>query len=51
MKRSESEHAIRAAGSILATNELLVIGSQAIHGSIGDIFEEAGGYRHLAKTS
>jgi hypothetical protein len=38
MKRSEFDHAIRAAGSILGEPEILVIGSQAIHGSIsGDL--------------
>jgi hypothetical protein len=42
MKRSEFEHAIRAAGSILGESEILVIGSQAIHGSIsGDLPAEA----------
>ncbi|HLG20732.1 MAG TPA: DUF6036 family nucleotidyltransferase [Bdellovibrionota bacterium] len=33
MKRREFEHAVRAAGAVLGTNELLVIGSQALHGS------------------
>ena len=42
MKRSEFEHAIRAAGSILGTAELVVIGSQAIHATVtGDLPEEA----------
>lgn len=41
MKRSEFEHAIRAAGSILGTNELIVIGSQAIHAAIRDELPEA----------
>lgn len=42
MKRSEFDHAIRAAGSILGESEILVIGSQAIHGSIsGDLPAEA----------
>jgi hypothetical protein len=42
MKRTEFEHAIRAAGSILGTNELMVIGSQAIHATVaGDLPEEA----------
>lgn len=36
MKRSEFEHAIRAAGSILGTNDLIVIGSQAIHATISE---------------
>ena len=36
------DHAIRAAGSILGESEILVIGSQAIHGSIaGDLPAEA----------
>ena len=34
MKRAEFDHAIRAAGSILGESEILVIGSQAIHGSV-----------------
>jgi len=42
MKRSKFEHTIRAAGSILGETEILVIGSQAIHGSIsGDVPAEA----------
>ena len=42
MKRDEFEHAIRAAGAILGVNEVIVIGSQALHGSIeGDLPEEA----------
>jgi len=41
MKRHEFEHAIRAAGAILSTDKLLVIGSQAIHGSTTRLFEEA----------
>lgn len=42
MKRSEFEHAIRAAGSILGTTELIVIGSQAIHATVSaDLPEEA----------
>lgn len=41
MKRKEFEHTIRAAGSILGVNELLVIGSQAIHASIDFEFHEA----------
>lgn len=36
MTRSEFEHAIRAAGAVLDTDELLVIGSQALHGSLDD---------------
>ncbi len=34
MKRVEFEHAIRAAGSVLNANEVLVIGSQAPHASV-----------------
>ena len=42
MKRAEFDHAVRAAGGILGETEILVIGSQAIHGSIsGDLPEEA----------
>ena len=41
MKRHEFEHAIRAAGSILGTTELLVIGSQAIHATVRDELPEA----------
>ena len=36
MKRSEFDHAIRAAGSILGESEILVFGSQAVHGSLTD---------------
>ncbi len=43
MRRSEFDHAIRAAGSILGEKEVLIIGSQAIHGSISSrLPEEAG---------
>ncbi len=42
MTRSEFEHAIRAAGGVLGTTELLVIGSQAIHATVdGDLPEAA----------
>ena len=42
MNRDEFNHALRAAASVLDEWELLVIGSQAIHGSIsGELFEEA----------
>lgn len=34
MNRTAFDHAIRAAGGVLGENELLVIGSQAVHGSI-----------------
>ncbi len=43
MKRSEFDHTIRAAGAILGDTEILVIGSQAAHGSLtGDLPEAAG---------
>lgn len=42
MTREQFEHAVRAAGAILGVNELLVIGSQALHGTVeGDLPEEA----------
>jgi hypothetical protein len=42
VKRTEFEHAVRAAAAILGVDELLVIGSQALHGSVeGDLPEEA----------
>lgn len=42
MKREEFEHAIRAAGAVLGVNEVLVIGSQALHASVdGPLPEEA----------
>ena len=42
MNREEFDHAIRAAGAILGENELLVIGSQALHASVpGDVPPEA----------
>lgn len=42
MKRSEFEHAVRAAGSVLGVDEIFVIGSQALHGSVeGDLPDEA----------
>ena len=42
MKRAEFEHAIRAAAAVLGLEEVLVIGSQALHGSVaGDLPEEA----------
>ena len=42
MKRAEFEHAIRAAAAVLGVEEVLVIGSQALHGSVaGDLPEEA----------
>lgn len=42
MTRAEFEHAVRAAAAVLGVDELLVIGSQALHGSVaGDLPEEA----------
>ncbi len=41
MNRNEFDHAIRAAGSILGVSEVLVIGSQAIHGSVEELPPEA----------
>lgn len=42
MKRTECEHTIRAAGAVLGVNEVLVIGSQALHASVpGDLPDEA----------
>ncbi|MBM4184314.1 MAG: hypothetical protein FJ207_08805 [Gemmatimonadetes bacterium] len=40
MTRHEFEHAIRAAGAVLGVNELIVIGSQALHGSLEDDLPE-----------
>ncbi len=34
MTREQFEHAIRAAGAVLGVSDLLVIGSQAVHGSM-----------------
>lgn len=41
MKREAFEHTIRAAGAILGVNEVLVIGSQAIHASYSGMIPEA----------
>ena len=42
MTRDQFEHAIRAAGAVLGVSELLVIGSQAVHGSLnGELPVEA----------
>jgi hypothetical protein len=41
LNKAQFEHAIRAAGAILGDNEVLVIGSQAIHASINYKLEEA----------
>jgi hypothetical protein len=36
MTRAQFEHAIRAAGAVLGVSEVLVIGSQAVHGSMNE---------------
>ena len=41
MNKDQFEHTIRAAGSILGENKVLVIGSQAIHASIDYYLPEA----------
>jgi hypothetical protein len=41
MKRSQFDHTIRAAGSILGESEVLVIGSQAVHGSLTEVPPQA----------
>lgn len=42
MRREEFDHTVRAAGSVLGENEVLVIGSQAVHAWIsGDLPPEA----------
>ncbi|MBI2068353.1 MAG: hypothetical protein HYT77_10135 [Deltaproteobacteria bacterium] len=41
MRREQFEHTIRAAGAILGTDQLLVIGSQAIHASYRRVLPEA----------
>lgn len=42
MNRNAFDHAVRAAGAVLGEYEILVIGSQAVHGSIsGDLPPEA----------
>ena len=42
MTRDQFEHAVRAAGAVLGVSEVLVIGSQAIHGSLeGELPQEA----------
>lgn len=41
MKRIQFDHTIRAAGSILGVNDVLVIGSQAVHASIDFELPEA----------
>lgn len=42
MNRKAFDHAVRAAGAVLNENEIVVIGSQAVHGTIaGDLPPEA----------
>lgn len=41
MRRAQFEHAVRAAGAILDADEVLVIGSQAIHAVLDTLFPEA----------
>ena len=42
MNRGQFDHALRAAAAVLGVTEVLVIGSQALHGTIvGDLPEEA----------
>lgn len=41
MNRDEFDHGIRAAASILGVDEILVIGSQAIHASVDEPLPEA----------
>lgn len=36
MNRAAFDHAVRAAGAVLGVTEILVVGSQAIHGSLKD---------------
>jgi hypothetical protein len=42
MKRAQFEHTVRAAGAVLGVDEVIVIGSQALHAAVeGDLPEEA----------
>lgn len=41
MKRAQFAHTVRAAGAILNTDAVLVIGSQAVHAWLDDLFPEA----------
>jgi len=41
MNKDQFEHTVRAAGAILGENKILVIGSQAIHGSVDYSIPEA----------
>lgn len=41
MNKAQFDHTIRAAAAILGAGEVLVIGSQAIHASVDEMFPEA----------
>jgi hypothetical protein len=41
MTRDQFEHAVRAAGAVLGVDEVIVIGSQALHGSVEEELPEA----------
>lgn len=41
MNRAAFDHAVRAAGAVLGEDEVLVIGSQALHGSVDELPVEA----------
>lgn len=41
MNRAQFAHTVRAAGAILNADRVLVIGSQAVHASTGELFPEA----------
>lgn len=41
MNREQFDHVVRAAGAVLGTDDVLVIGSQAVHGSLRSLFPEA----------
>jgi hypothetical protein len=42
MKREQFEHALRAAGAVLGVDEVIVIGTQALHATVdGDLPDEA----------
>ena len=41
MNRKQFDHTVRAAGAILATDQVLIIGSQAVHGSTDAKIPEA----------
>jgi hypothetical protein len=41
VRRDEFDHVVRAAASILGVDELIIIGSQAVHASVSTLPEEA----------